>query len=713
MSTTLPPEIPTPTGTPAAVTAIPPDRLDDDAQAADAQTPHDSMGDAADGTDPDWDELDDWDDPPWWASDWAAVLVTSIVAHLIVVLTLALVRLHQPVEEQVALMAAKSENVPDPVNLIDTLQYSDDPEESIGADSLSVSEAATATAIEFAEIAEIPSPVDTPPVDFGQVIASEVFSQPVAPMQRLTNQKGKVGEGTQGAAGAIDRITFEILKSMEERPTLVAWLFDQSGSLHRQRQQIIGRFDRIYEELGIVQENDERFKERKGADVPLLTSIVGFGQTVQLYNEKPSDDLGAIKQIINSINVDSSGVERVFTAVEEAANEFKRFRRNTGDGPARNVIFIVVTDERGDDAERLERAIGTCRRYAIPVHVIGVPAPFGREHTYVKYVDPDPRFDQSARWAEVDQGPETLLPERVQVGFTGDFQQEPTVDSGFGPYALTRLCYETGGIYFTVHPNRNMNRAVYRGEVDPYASDLRYFFDPDVMSRYRPDYLSPKDYLEFVRQSPLRQALVQAARMKPAQGIDAPRTRFVKRNDAGLVADLTRAQQDAAKLEPTLLMMAQTLMPGMEHRSDETSPRWQAGFDLAMGRVLAQKVRTETYNAMLAKAKRGMAFSDAKNNTWVLKPADEITVGSRWQREAETAKTLLQSVVDNHPKTPWALLASQELSTPIGWQWTEQFTAPDPPRPNRPGNNNPNPRPPRDDQARMLQKAPTRPIPKL
>jgi hypothetical protein len=60
----------------------------------------------------------------------------------------------------------------------------------------------------------------------------------------------------------------------------------------------------------------------------------------------------------------------------------------------------------------------------------------------------------------------------------------------------------------------------------------------------------------------------------------------------------------------------------MKVREQEESPRWRAGFDLAMGRVLAQKVRTETYNAMLAKAKLGMKFEDEKNNTWVLEPAN-------------------------------------------------------------------------------------------
>jgi hypothetical protein len=50
--------------------------------------------------------------------------------------------------------------------------------------------------------------------------------------------KGAGSTGTVGASGAIDRITNEILLSLDERPTLVLWLFDRSGSLKAQRESI-------------------------------------------------------------------------------------------------------------------------------------------------------------------------------------------------------------------------------------------------------------------------------------------------------------------------------------------------------------------------------------------------------------------------------------------------------------------------------------------
>ncbi len=93
-----------------------------------------------------------------------------------------------------------------------------------------------------------------------------------------------------------------------------------------------------------------------------------------------------------------------------------------------------------------------------------------------------------------------------------------------------------------------------------------------------------------------------------------------------------------------------------------------------MGRTLAVKVRTEAYNAMLAKAKQGMKFQDPKNDTWELQPADEITRGQHLEKQAKQAKEYLERVKKDHEGTPWAMLASRELSVPVGWKWVEKYT---------------------------------------
>ena len=160
-----------------------------------------------------------------------------------------------PIENDAVVIVSPPEYSREIEELIDEVTYSEVPQVKVGANSLADAQMAEASAEMFAEVAEIPNPVDLEPTDLGKIMLNKMFDQAVAPLDKLTDQKGKVGQGTQGASGAVDRITFEILRSLEERPTLVVWLFDQSGSLHRQRKEIRDRFDRIYAELGIAEES--------------------------------------------------------------------------------------------------------------------------------------------------------------------------------------------------------------------------------------------------------------------------------------------------------------------------------------------------------------------------------------------------------------------------------------------------------------------------
>ena len=192
----------------------------------------------------------------------------------------------------------------------------------------------------------------------------------------------------QGTEGAVDRITQEILVSLDERPTLVVWLLDQSESIRPQRTAIEKRFDHIYKELDVIQSRGQDAFTKHG-NQPLLTAVVAFGQEISFRTKDPTDDLAEIKKAIHEIPVDESGVELTFTAVAESARKYQKFRTGS---PRRNVMLIVVTDEAGNDEDRLEPAIELCKRHAMPVYVIGVPAPFGQRQAFVKYVDRDPQI---------------------------------------------------------------------------------------------------------------------------------------------------------------------------------------------------------------------------------------------------------------------------------------------------------------------------------
>ncbi len=119
--------------------------------------------------------------------------------------------------------------------------------------------------------------------------------------------------GVSGTDGAIDRVTQEILQSIEDRPTLVVWLFDASTSLMRRREEIRERFDRIYEELGVAQELRRKAAgEAESSEPRLLTSIISFGDKVDLMTSKPVSDIKDIRETIDRIELDTSGTKDFF-----------------------------------------------------------------------------------------------------------------------------------------------------------------------------------------------------------------------------------------------------------------------------------------------------------------------------------------------------------------------------------------------------------------
>jgi hypothetical protein len=642
--------------------------------------------------------------------------MVSLLVHLVLLVALALIRI--PDEKtgiHLVISTPVIQEKEEELKLPEEFYFSELPADHVGANSTNGVEMAFSEAPVISEVSAVPTPQEVPEItsDIAQLEINNMITEATGlHFNQNRAVKGAAGQGTTGASGAIDRLTHEILLSLEERKTLVVWVFDQSPSMIKQRTEVLDRFDKVYQELGVIEAADNpAFKKHDSK--PLLTSVICFGDKVAKLTDKPTDNLSEIKAAVKGIQMDTSGVERIFSAIYMAADEYKGFRTPKGEAkePERNVMIIAFTDEAGEDQAGLDTTVQLCRRHEIPVYVVGVPAPFGQKETMVKWVDPDPKFDQTAGWGAVDQGPETFLPERIKLSFAGSKEEEDPIDSGFGPYALTRLCYETGGIFFTVHPNRNVNRAVNRNEVDAYSAHIKHFFDPSVMRKYRPDYVSQEEYLRRISQNKARQVLVEAARQSALGQMENPRYRFVKSSEADLANALSEAQREAAKLEPKIGALYDHLAQGEADRLKETNIRWQAGYDLAMGRVMAVKVRTEAYNAMLAQAKTGLKFKNEKNNTWIIEPADTITVGSQLEKMAAKSKMYLERVVNDHPGTPWALLAKKELENPLGWQWKEEFTNL---APQGNGDGNGVAAAAANDALKMLQKGPPkRPVPKL
>lgn len=446
-----------------------------------------------------------------------------------------------------------------------------------------------------------------------------------------------------GTAGSIDRITQEIASSLRERKTLVVWLFDESGSVDKRREEIADRFENVYNQLGIMEDVDSK---------ALKTAVASFGKQTHIMTDDPVDDVTDIVKAVRKIPLDTSGDENVFSAVNTVFKKWLTYRKKM----RRNMMIIVVTDERGDDYHELEPLIAKLSRYGIKVHCIGNAAAFGREKGYVMHTWKAGK-ESFTEELPVDQGPETVLPERVRLPFwSGNRRKLDRMSSGHGPYALTRLCVETGGIFFIAGDSARQN------------------FDHEVMRNYQPDYRPIDDYKRELAKNDAKAALILTAQTTEVEKIPVPRFVFPAANDNELRRAITEAQKPLATLEYQLSSMSSKLEKGEKDRQKLDSPRWKAGYDLAMGRVLAMRVRAYGYNAMLADMKSApKEFKGEKANQWKLTPSDEVTSSPVVRKLYKKAMQYLNRVVDEHPGTPWAQLAEVELSQKMGWSWKQGY----------------------------------------
>ena len=619
-------------------------------------------------------------------------LAASLVLHVVLLLVLALagVATPPPTRPSVTVIETPLER-DDEIDLApQEMIVSDMPEETGAAGEDQSADVAQSLAPVLDTVSM--TPVEAIPELVGDIQVDPLDALPTATeIDQAIVVRGAVGATTSGAAGAVDRLTAEIDASLQQRPTVVVWVFDQSVSLSAQRKEIASRLERVFQELGADR------SQRHRPDLQNL--VVAFGKNVSLVTKKPTDDVAEVIRAIDSVPVDDSGVEMTFAAIRAAADSARIYRTSA---PKKNVMIVAFTDEVGNDQQLADQTAQHCRKLGIPVYVVGVPAPFGMREVRMRYVEFDPKFDagEDEQWAVIEQGPETLFPEVVRV--RSGAREDEAIDSGFGPFSLSKLCAETGGIYFRVHPNSGERGRVTNQMVAPMAAQIRYFFDPDVMQTYQPDYVSAAKLQQDIAANEAKRALVEAARSTEIQPMESPVMTFPRRDEPSLAGLLSEAQKAAAKAQPRIDAIHATLTAGAAGREAIKERRWQAGYDLALGRVLAAKVRTDAYNQMLAQAKLGMKFQDEKSDTWQLEPSDEVTVGSQTEKLAKQASELLERVVHDHAGTPWAQLAATELRTPLGYRWTERFTGVNTPQMADAGNNNNVPAPPTDDQKRKL-----------
>lgn len=496
------------------------------------------------------------------------------------------------------------------------------------------------------------------------------------------------GLSTQSSTGgALDRLTVEIVDAAQTKNVRVVWLFDSSVSLNHQREQIYNRFDKILSELEL-------------AHAPHIIdhAICSFGNSLKYITNSPTDNSSILKQHISEITIDDSGIENTFNAVGQACRQYAKSQTR--------LMIIVFTDEVGDDISLSDSVGNFVRSKGSSVYVIGSPAPFGKSTTQFKFVEFDPKYESIEKWVEIQQGPETF------ADMILDLRSLPidneTLDSGFGPFALSKLCADTGGIFFSIHPNRG-DKKNQQKDISPLSSYISRFFDHEIMRNYRPDYRSLSVQSKENTTHICKQSLIRAASI-PLNISGEQILRFKAFNEGMFAEELGMAQRFSAKLEPKINEVYNILLVGEPSHKTLDDKRWLASYCLAMGRILATKCRIESYNLILAEAKTGLKKKDPKTNIWILLPSKEFsTTNSLLTKNYKASQIYLKYVIDNFPNTPWSLIANEEINTPVGYQWIEHYE--EPPKNNGGGGGN---NVPKDDMAKpKLIPKPSRKIDKI
>lgn len=471
---------------------------------------------------------------------------------------------------------------------------------------------------------------------------------------------------------AVKKVGVALRASLELGPTLVVWIIDRTPSAQKIVTQARAAVRAVYDA------EDLRTLSLDGGD-KLLTAVVAFDDQVEFLLDPPSGDWQAAQAALDKFSPSEAGREQTFSAIKQAFDKYLPLR-TAGENP-RELLFVVITDEAGDDADLVDELAALAQRHAVPVYCLGSPAPWGQTNPLAanpkqvpKQVDPATTDDSVPRY-----GPESFVSERVDIEMVGvaasygdaSSQSLALIDSGFGPFALERLCRAGGGEFLPIRPDAG-SQYKYSGLTYSYwpsGNELR--FEVPSLSKYAPEYVSADEHRRLLAENKAHQALVNAAQMPRLAIEDYPDLQFPKANEAQQKRNLDKAQQFAARHAPAVDKFYEALLPGESDRDRLKGPRLQAQFDLAFGRVLAIKARIDGYNSMIAALKRGKTFANASSTQWVLEPADSYETESSIKKLAERAKLHLERVVKEHPGTPWAKIAEHELRSPLGWTWKE------------------------------------------
>lgn len=478
------------------------------------------------------------------------------------------------------------------------------------------------------------------------------------------------GEGSalvEGYGPALGRLTKELMRLMRKSPVTVVWMFDESGSMKDDQQQVKENLHKVYDELQLLDEDPSfagvRKRGRDKGQTTLLTAVTSFGAGYHEELPKPTNNVEQIMAAIDQIPIDESGEEKMCGALMLVLDKFKAMAKS------RKVVIVMVSDESGDDFVKVMTPIQMAKQLNVPIYIMGRESVFGSQFAYVPWQDPSTKH-----WHRlpIRRGPETPFPESLQ--WDGFRRRYDAHMSGFGPYSQVKLARDTGGIFFQL----------------PHEEEKLVNFDNKKyahldLKEYVPDMRDPNVYLADLNARPFRKAMFDVIMalnplLPTNKGLEIPEHDHFDTNLIAARGTIIKRVNQIATIIAVLDKCQQYLDGVRELRATEPSKRWRASYDLMYSQLFAYKVRLFQYAIAIGQFSTNLSqhLTNPAHNRWYIRQggqmilpneaqakslkvsADDLT---KYMKEAKRGFALVQEA---HPNTPWAVRAAWEEKRQFG-----------------------------------------------
>ncbi|MBT4866190.1 MAG: protein kinase [Planctomycetaceae bacterium] len=480
---------------------------------------------------------------------------------------------------------------------------------------------------------------------------------------------------------ALNQLADHLARQLPPDSGELVWLFDQSQNMIDDRGIISQNLQEMYLQYSLRM---KYYFDLESDVPPPLTTIISFGQNLSLHTQKSTSDLGAIRKSIDQIPVDESGQENMCGALATTL----KLLAPAASRSKRKLAIILVTDESGDDGDSVEDVVNLAKKFETPIFILGRETNFGSPFSQLRWFDGKSKL---THWLRINRGPETAGLECLQ--WNGFHSRRDVFGSGLGPFEQVRIAKESGGIFFMLPGEEENILAV--GVGNRRRSNLI------PMSEYLPDLRSRKEYEQARQQSPFRRQIWNI--------IQTLNPNIDSKLDFGLMYySMTPSefrQQATQEIQAAwrAMTLVETALSTLEEirplRTEETSKRWQASYDLITAQLTTYRVRLFQFILVMDRhVTKPSKPKDTKSNKWhavrvrtTIDPDEQEfeRIKSAYRlsashpgflqeiKAAQTqAKTLSEFVIAEHPGTPWAQQATFEWTTGYGVKLVDRFIDP-------------------------------------